>query len=120
MPDDDYSKSGTADFRISIALSLEKLTTAKSDPPKRMAKFRDWILEGPKKAGAPKGRWWDTIDAPLRDAMEHKAAETPETENFKPYQVARIVIEETEMLGTEHEAAIRRLVRWWENPDRQN
>ncbi len=120
MPDDDYSKSGTADFRISIALSYGKLIRAKSDPPKRMAKERDWILEGPKKAGAPKGLRLDMIDAPLRDAMEREAAETAETENFRPYKVARMVILKTEMLDSEHEAAIRRLVRWWENPDRQN
>ncbi len=117
MPDDDYSKSSTADFRISIALTLGKLITAKSNPPKRMAKARDWILEGPKKAGAPKGLRLDMIDAPLRDAMEREAAET---ENFRPYQVARMVILQTEMPESEHEAAIRRLVRWWENPDRQN
>ena len=120
MPDDDDSKSSTADFRISIALSYGKLIRAKSDPPKRMAKERDWILEGPKKAGAPKRPRLDTIDAPLRDAMERKAAETPETEIFKPYQVARMVILKTEMSESKHEAAIRRLVRWWEDPDRQN
>ncbi len=117
MPDDDYSKSSTADFRISIALSYGKLIRGKSNPPKRMAKDRDWIQEGPKKVGAPKGTRLDMIDAPLRDAMEREAAET---ENFRPYQVARIVIEKTEMPEAEHEAAIRRLVRWWENPDRQN
>ena len=117
MPDDDYSKTSTADFRISISLTYGKLITAKSDPPKRMAKDRDWIQEGPKKVGAPKGTRLDMIDAPLRDAMEREAAET---ENFRPYQVARMVILKTEMPTSEHKAAIRRLVRWWENPDRQN
>ena len=117
MPDDDYSKSSTADYRTSLVLTYNKLIRDKSDPPKRMAKDRDWIQEGPKKVGAPKGTRLDMIDAPLRNAMEREAAET---KNFRPYRVARIVVKKTEMPEAEHEAAIRRLVRWWENPDRQN
>ncbi len=117
MPDDDYSNSATASFRISLVLAYDQLIGAKLNHPKKMEKDRDWIREGPKKAGAPKGPRLDMIDAPLRDAMERKAAET---EDFRPYQFARIVVKNTEMPEIQHEAAIRRLVRWWENPDRQN
>ncbi len=46
-----------------------------------MAKDRDWIQEGPKKVGAPKGPRLDMIDAPLREAMDGEAAET---ENVRP------------------------------------
>ncbi len=116
MPDDDYRKSLTESIRASAVLSIEKLIKAKLNHPKRMENFRDW-LRVPKKVGAPKGRWWNTTDAPLRDAMEREAAET---ENFKPYQFARFLVKKTELPEIRHDAAIRRLVRWWENPDRQN
>ena len=68
------------------------------------------------KPGRPEGERLGSIDAPLRDFMKNRAAEADE---IRPYRLARLATEAADIPEAGREAAVRRLVRWWNRRDRQ-
>ena len=62
------------------------------------------------KPGRPKGERLGAVDAPMRKFMKMTAAETDEK---RPYRLARLAVEAANIKEAHREADVRRLVRWW-------